>query len=80
MCKYMIYESAIINIRQRLEIPKEGFPSGKKALDWYRDHYHQARVGILQDPLVFNTIRGRGISILNMRSRRIISRLMEPLL
>lgn len=39
----MIHKSTIINIRQRLGVPQEGFPSNKKALGWYREHYHQAK-------------------------------------
>ena len=39
----MSHKIAIIEIRQRLGVPLEGFADESKALDWYRDHYHQAK-------------------------------------
>lgn len=39
----MLHRNAIIEIRQRLGIPVEGFANESKALAWYREHYHQAK-------------------------------------
>lgn len=35
----MLQKSAIIEARQRLDIPEDGFPIKALALMWYRDHY-----------------------------------------
>ena len=43
LCYYMSHKHAIIEIRQRLELPVEGFANQSKALAWFRKHYHQAK-------------------------------------
>jgi hypothetical protein len=35
--------SAIIRVRKRLGIPKEGLPDDREALAWYRKHFNQAK-------------------------------------
>ena len=39
----MLQKSAIIEIRQRLGIPEEGFALEDEALAWYKDHYYRAK-------------------------------------
>jgi hypothetical protein len=39
----MLQKSAIIEVRQRLGIPGEGFPNEYEALAWYKDHYSHVK-------------------------------------
>lgn len=45
-------------VRERLKIPEEGFPDGKDALRWYKDHFEEAKgtkfrgsLGFRYDPM-----------------------------
>ena len=39
----MLQKNAIIDIRQRLDIPEDGFLGEEEALAWYREHFRKAK-------------------------------------